>query len=152
MATQVEPSDVILYVKSEKVIRSVLPPGAQDEAIRAFHAFGSVTCAPQSYYGGHGGFIGSTAFDSGRFGNKPILTEELPEEEEAALRLVWKVAYEKRRTLHIVDAGKESALRRLIEEHLHHLDHFPVLLRPDGRRLEDVKDFTEEQLDRFLAD
>jgi hypothetical protein len=145
--------DVLMYVKSETVIRRVLPPNAQDEGIRAFQEYGHLTYyAPIGQTGGHSGFVGSTVFDSGRFGNKPILDKELTEEEADAVQLVWKVAHEKGRTIHIVDVGKESALRRLIEEHRHHLHRFPVLIRPDGRRLEDVHNFSEESLERFLAD
>jgi len=143
--------DVLMYVRSETVIRRILPPDAQDEGIRAFHEHGFITYYAQPW-GGHGGLFGPTVFDSGRFGNKPVLAKGLSDEEEDAVRLVWKVAHEKGKTIHIVDVGKKSALRRLIEEHLHHLRRFPVLVRPDGRRLEDVQNFSEESLERFLSD
>jgi hypothetical protein len=151
MTASVDSRDVLLYVRSDDVIRRVLPRDAQDEGIRAFHEHGYATVYAQPW-GGHSGFYGPTAFDSGRFGGKPVVDKELSEAEVDAVRLVQKVANEKGRTLHIVDVGKESAPRRFIEEHLHHLRHFPVLLRPDGRRLEDIQDFTQENLEKFLSD
>ena len=140
--------DVLMYVKSENVIRMVLPPDAQDEALRRLRANGYDTYfAGSSVYGARGGF-GS---GSGYFGNKAIRAKELPEPEEDAIRRVWATVRAKGLTLHLVDVGVESALRRVIEEHLHHLRNFPVLVRPDGRRLEGAQSFSEENLAEFLS-
>jgi hypothetical protein len=143
--------DVLMYVKSENIIRLVLPPNAQDAGIQAFREHGFLTHQP-IFYSGHSGFVGSSVFDSGSFANKPVMDKELSEREAGAVRLVLKVVRERSKTIHIVDVGKESALRRLIVDHLHHLRNVPVLVRPDGRRLEGVQNFSEERLERFLSD
>jgi len=150
MSARLDRRDVLLFVDSEKVIRT-LPPDAQDPTIRALRENGSYTFWGAGY-AGHGAISGGTLFDAGRFGNKPVKSRELTDAENDAIHLVWRVLHEKGRTLHIVDVGKESALRRVIQEHLHHLRTFPVLVRPDGRRLEGLEEFTLENLEKFLSD
>jgi hypothetical protein len=147
--TELDPRDVLMYVKSEDVIRKVLPPDAHDEAIRGFRAQ-AFYCVPPvaANYGGHIG----PAHDVGYFGNKPVIDKEIPEAEEEAVQRAMKAVYDQGKKLYIVDVGKESALRRVIEEHLHSLRDFPVLVRPDGRRLEGVRNFSPENLGRFLSD
>lgn len=88
----------------------------------------------------------------GYFGNKPIQERGIPEAEQESIQRVISLANDQRRPFHIVDVGKESVLRRVIEEHLHHLHRFPVLVRPDGRRLEGTENFTSENLAEFLSD
>lgn len=141
-----------MYVNSLKLVRT-LPPDTQDEAIRSLREGGYYSFWAWGFgHAGHGGFSGSTLFDAGRFGNKPIIEEGLSPEDVEAMHLVLRLVQEKGKTLHIVDVGKESAFRRVIGEHLHHLRRFPVLVRPDGRRLEGVEQFTEEKLESFLSD
>ncbi len=143
--------DVLLYVKSEDMIRMVLPPDAGDAAIQSLRANGYYSFPMSvSGFGGHWGT--GSSFDAGNFGNKPVRATELPEEEEDAIGRVWTAIHEKGKRLHIVDVGKESALRRVIDEHLHHLRTFPVLVRPDGRRLEGLENFDEKRLENFLSD
>lgn len=147
----VDQKDVLMFVNSLRIVRT-LPLDAQDEAIRSLRDGGHYPFWAGTFgYAGHGG-SGSTVFDSGRFGGKPVIEKELSPEEEEAIRLVLRLVREKGKTLHLVDVGKESALRRAFEEHLHHLRRFPVLVRPDGRRLEGIKEFTPENLEKFLAD
>jgi len=150
---ELHPSDVLMFVKSKRVVSIVTPPGARSEVMAAMEDHGHYTWG--SAYGGYGGHAtggGTAFFDGGHFGNKPVIKEELPEAETEAVRLVYRKVREAGRTLHLVDVGKESAFRRLIEEHLRHLRHFPVLMRPDGRRLEGPEECTETRLDAFLAD
>jgi hypothetical protein len=148
--TLLDHRDVLLYIKSEDIVVRVLPPDAADEAIRSLRANGHYSLPPGQGYSGHWGT--GSFFDAGRFGNKPVRAKELPEGEEDAIRRVWAAVQEKGKRLHIVDVGKESALRRVIGEHLHHLQNFPVLVRLDGRRLEGVENFTEAGLEKFLSD
>jgi hypothetical protein len=140
--------DVLLYVKSEDVIRMVLPPDAQDEALRAYRAHGYCT-AP---LGSLRGLPIAPGPGAGYFGNKPIRDKEIPEGEQEVIQRVLAAAHHQGRDLHIVDVGKESALRRLIEEHLHKIRKYPVLVRPDGRRLEGIESVREEELQRFLSE
>jgi hypothetical protein len=142
------PQDVLMYIKSEETIRLVLPPDCHDEALRGLRSQGFYSVAPGPSYAFHVG----TSSDVGNFGNKPILDKEIPEAETEALRRTWAAVYAKHKTLHVVDVGKESALRRVIEEHRHRLQEFPVLVRPDGRRLEGTKNFSDENLAKFLSD
>ncbi|MFZ1023558.1 MAG: hypothetical protein WAN87_05435 [Thermoplasmata archaeon] len=142
--------DVLIYVKSEDMIRWVLPPDAQDEGLRGFRDSGYYTCpVAGGKWGAHSAGLDHNA---GYFGNRPVRDKELPEEEAAAIDRAWVALRAKGKTIHIVDVGKESALRRVIEEHRHHLRSFPALVRPDGRRLEGTPNFTKENLDKFLSD
>ena len=146
-------SDVVMYVKSQRTILRVTPPDAVNEVMAGMEAHGYYTFgAIPGSYGGHVTGGGTALFDGGRFGNKPVFDEELPEDEAEALDLVARKVQESGRRLHVVDVGRESALRRLIEDRLHHLKRFPVLLRPDGRRLEGPEDFTEARIAAFLKD
>lgn len=151
MSDQLDHRDVLLYVNSERIVRA-LPPDTQDAVISSLRGKGQYTFTAIYGWAGHGAISGSTLFDSGRFGGKPIRAHALSEEENAAIQLVLRMIEEKRKTLHIVDVGKESPLRRVIQEHLHHLRRFPVLVRPDGRRLEGIEEFTPENLKKFLSD
>lgn len=142
-----------MFIKSMRVISLVTPSDAQNEVMGAMEANGHYTWA--SNFGGYGGHAtggGTAFFDGGRFGDRPVYDKELPEDETEAIRLVFRKVREKGKTLHLVDVGKESPLRRMIEERWKHLKHFPVLVRPDGRRLEGPKECTEARLDEFLKD
>jgi len=142
-----DPRDVLLYVKSEDIIRMVLPPDAQDEVLRAYRARGYCTPPMASLRG----LPIAPGPGAGYFGNKPVRDKEIPEGEQEAIQRVLSMVHQKGRSLHIVDVGKESALRRVISEHLHHLRIFPLLVRPDGRRLEGTDSFSVENLERFLS-
>ncbi|MFZ0892431.1 MAG: hypothetical protein WB778_03910 [Thermoplasmata archaeon] len=141
--------DVLIYVKSESFIRWVLPPDAQDEGLRAFRGSGYYTCPVIGNWGGHSAGIDHNA---GYFGNRPVRDKEIPEEEAAAIDRAWVALRARGKTIHIIDVGKESPLRRVIEEHRHHLRSFPVLVRHDGRRLEGCPNFSKESLEKFLSD
>jgi len=140
--------DVLMYVKSEDTIRMVLAPDAQDEALRAYRANGYCTPAMASLRG----LPLTPGPDAGYFGNRPVREKEIPEAEEEAIQRASLAVHNRGKTLHIVDVGKESVLRRVIEEHVHHLRDFPVLVRTDGRRLEGIGNFSDENLKKFLSD
>lgn len=150
MTELVQPGDVLIYIKSEDVVRRVLPSDAHDEAIGALRAGGYYTFFPAGY-GGHAG-PSPAAYDTAHYGHKPIMGKEVPEAEEDAIERAGATVFAHGRRLHVVDVGTESALRRIISEHLHHLKNFPVLCRPDGRRLEGTDEFTQENLEKFLRD
>lgn len=138
-----------MFVRSEDIIRRVLPPDAHDEALRAFHSQAFFCVPPPAAL--RGGHIGP-GWEAGYFGNKPVRDKEIPEVEEDAIQLAVRAVHGQGRNLYIVDVGKESALRRVISEHLNHLHRFPVLVRPDGRRLEGADNFSRQNLEKFLSD
>ncbi len=151
MPGSAQPEDVLLYVNSHHILRT-LPPGAHDEVAASLSASGSYsTPAGGPNWGYHVG-RSSTTQDAARWGGKPVEGDEFSEDDLAAMELVWKKIREKRKVLHIVDVGKETGFHRYIEEHRHHLTCFPVLVRPDGRRLEGLEQFTDPNLESFLAD
>lgn len=146
-------SDVVMFVRSAKVIKLVTPPDAHNEVMGAMEKAGFYTVAAGAgSWGVHATGGGTAFFDGGRFGNRPIFDQELPEDEAETVYRVFRKVREKGGRLHLVDVGKETAFRRLIEEHLKHLPRFPVLVRPDGRRLVGPEECTDAQLDKFLAD
>lgn len=146
----VDPRDVLIYIRTEETVRWVLPPEAHDAAIADLRDSGYYTFRPGAYESAPGAT--STTFAAGRFQNRPVVEPDVPEDEEEAIRRAGYAVVAHGRRLHVVDVGKESALRRLIAEHLHRLRRFPVLVRPDGRRLEGADQFTDERLASFLAD
>lgn len=153
MPAKVAREDVLMFIKSIRVIDCVTPPDARDAAISGLESKGHYTFFTGiGGYSAHSGFSGSTMFASGHFENKPIFDTALPEDEIAATRAVFQAAHAKGRTVHVIDVGRESAVREFISEHLHHLKSFPVLMRPDGRRLEGCASCTPENLEKFLAD
>jgi len=150
---ELHPSDVLMYVKSKKVVSLMTPAEAQNEVMGSMEEHGHYTWGSNfGSWGGHATGGGTSFFDGGRYGNRPVFDQELPEDEAEVVRLVCRKVRERGRTLHLVDVGKESALRRLIQEHLKHIRRFPVLMRPHGRRLEGPDECTEAGLDEFLTD
>jgi hypothetical protein len=147
--TALSENDVLMYVESEDIIRQILPPESQGEALRGFREMGSFACPiPEGWgYQGQGSY-----FTTSHSEYQPIKGKEVPAAEAQAIDRARAAVHERGKTLHIVDVGKESALRRVIEEHLHHLHNFPVLVRVDGRRLEGTESFTKENLEKFLSD
>ncbi|HTZ61244.1 MAG TPA: hypothetical protein VMC82_01165 [Thermoplasmata archaeon] len=149
MSATLHPHDVLLFVKSERTIRLILPEDAHDHALEGLRQNGVYTFVPGTY-AGHSG--GAALWSTGEYAHKPVEGEDLPEDEEEAVRRAGALVMASGRTVHVVDVGKETAFHRVISEHLHHLRKFPVLCRPDGRRLEGVDAFTEDNLRRILAD
>jgi hypothetical protein len=136
--------DLLLYVKSVEHIVKVMGPADRDQVFQILNTTG--------FFPGHASGIPYGRMDAGNFDGKAIKEREMPEDEAEAVHKIWSLALSRGRRLHIVDVAKDSVLRRVIEEHLHHLKDFPVLLRKDGQRLEGISAFTSENLDKFLAD
>jgi hypothetical protein len=150
MSSEVRPADVIMYVNSHQVV-GTMPPDARDAVIDGLQQHGYYTFFASGVVG-HGGAAGSTVYSGGHFENRPIEGSSLSEDDEKAIDLVWKLVRQHEKTVHIVDVGRETGFHRYIEEHRHHLKQFPVLVRPDGRRLEGIGQFTDENLEVFLRD
>jgi hypothetical protein len=146
--TGLSDQDVLIFIKSEVVMRWVLPSDALDEASRNFRAQGFFTALPALNYGGL--FAGLS--DAGYSRNEPVKDKELPEAEDEIVRRACVAIYSKGKKLDFVDVGKETAFRRVIEEHLQRLRSFPVLVRSDDRRLKVTENFARENLERFLSD
>ncbi len=144
--------EVILDLNSERIVRA-LPPDYQDGVIASMQEKGFYTIphATGVTWGGHTGYVASTFFDAGRFGGKPIIERELSEEERTVIRTLLHLVRERGPTLHLVDVGKQSHLRRFVEEHLHPLREFPVLFRSDGQRLEGLAELTPDKVTSFLS-
>jgi hypothetical protein len=151
MPTQLDHRDVVLYVNSEEIV-GTLPSSSQDTVLQSLRGSGQYTFPAMSGWAGHGAISPGTHSDSGPYGAQPVYSHGLTEEESKAVQLVWRAIHDSGRTLHIVDVGKETSLRRAIQEHLHHIRRFPVLFRPDGRRLEGIEEFTLPNLEKFLTD
>ncbi len=151
MSATIDHRDLILYIRSVDVVHAALPSGDANSAILAFQGSGYYTC-PGGHYTSPMGAAG-TVTPMMRSAAAPVAQEkELPEAEAEALRLAWHTARRTGRTLHIVDIGRETSFHRYLTVHARHLREFPVLCRTDGRRLEGLRDFTEENLSQFLID
>jgi hypothetical protein len=135
--------DLLLYVKEVRVILRVLGPADRDQAFASLSTTGMWPLNRTMITPGR--------MDGGNFDGKPVIHDEIPEDEAEAIHCAWDAAHKRNFRLHIVDVSKESSLRRVIEEHLHHLKAFPVLVRKDGQRLEGCTEFTPEKLDKFLG-
>jgi hypothetical protein len=148
MPTEVRPQDVLMYVNSAAIVRT-LPVGDHDLLLGGMQEHGYCTVPAGGSASSH---IVPADYNAGDFGGRPVRGQELSEEDQEACLRAWEAVHRTGKTLHIVDVGKESELHRYIALHLHHLRRFPVLVRPDGRRLEGPEAFTEENLARFLSD
>lgn len=150
MAQGIDRRDLILYIRSEDVLRWVLPPDAQQPVIRAVREAGFGTFWANTYSGPAG--ARGTNLSSDYYGNEPVRDKSFPPDEAEAIRRVGQMVLDQGRTIHVVDVGRESPLRRLLAERLHHIQHFPVLYRVDGRRLEGPTEFTPQNLEKFFSD
>jgi hypothetical protein len=75
----------------------------------------------------------------------------VPDEDRMRVMTTWKIADGLGYQLHVVDIGQHSRFHAIIEKHLHDLKEFPVLVRPNGDRLEGPAAFSEDGLRAFLA-
>jgi hypothetical protein len=75
----------------------------------------------------------------------------VPNEDRIRVMTTWKIADGLGDQPPVVDIGQHSRSHAIIEEHLHDLKEFPVLVRPNGDRLEGPAAFSEDGLRAFLA-
>lgn len=124
-----ESRELTLYVQSKKAVttfyRAPASPG-----YGAGHA--SVTSTP-----GAGGDADAKSDDAVFF---------LSDDQSRCVAVVEEGARHRGYHLRIVDIEKVGRLERLVTEHLRGVQTFPVLISPNGHRLEGVGQFTEENL------
>jgi hypothetical protein len=70
----------------------------------------------------------------------------LSDDQARCLALTEELAKKRGYTVRVVDVAKVGRLERLVTEHLRGVSNFPVLIGPNGQRLEGVAAFTEEHL------
>ena len=142
MAERANRPELTMFVKSHKVIDQTFRPIAGAEPL-----IGS-------------GSITVPAWDDRLMASIPTGGEQaveesestvVPNEERMRVMRTWKIADGLGYQLHVVDIGQHSRFHAIIEEHLHDLKEFPVLVRPNGDRLEGPASFTEDKLTAFLA-
>jgi hypothetical protein len=142
MAERPSRPELTMFVKSHKVIDQTFRPIAEAEPL-----IGS-------------GSITVPVWDDRLMASNPTGGEQAVEGSESSvvsnderMRVMrtWKIADGLGYQLHVVDIGQHSRFHAVIEEHLHALKEFPVLVRPNGDRLEGPASFTEDRLRGFLA-
>jgi len=70
----------------------------------------------------------------------------LSDDQSRALALTEELAARRNYKLRVVDVEKAGRLERLVTEHLRGVQLFPVLVAPDGQRIEGAEQFTEENV------
>ncbi len=150
MSETVDPRDLILYVRSVEVVHTVLARGGAGRMEGTLQGSGYYSFFVSPSYG----HLASGTVTRGMPDYAVPLDEEksLPDAEAEAVRVAWRWARKHGRNLHVVDVGRETSFHRYLTVHVHHLRAFPVLCRTDGRRLEGLPEFTEENLTRLLTD
>jgi|SRR5579863_1453803 hypothetical protein len=117
--------ELTLYVESKKVITSFYRPPA------------AASAGPE------------IAHPTGQFNEAARPMEEaffLSDDQARCVALAEFCAERRGYTIRIVDIAKVGRTERFIAEHLRSVQTFPVLVAPDGQRLEGTEAFTEERL------
>jgi DNA-binding Lrp family transcriptional regulator len=70
----------------------------------------------------------------------------LSDEQARVVALTEELAAKRGYTVEVKDVAKAGRLERIVTEHLRNVTKFPVLIGPEGRRLEGATEFTEERL------
>jgi hypothetical protein len=74
----------------------------------------------------------------------------LPPEQLRCVDLVLSVARRERKEVTVVDVNRASAQQALVDRWVGPKDVLPLLVRPDGARLEGVEEFVPQRVRRFL--
>ena len=125
--------ELTLYVQSKKVITSffrptsVIAPGDNPAADVARPA----TMNPEASRPGEEAFF-------------------LSDDQARCVALSEEVAMKRGYTVKVIDVAKIGRLERIVTERLRNVQHFPVLVGTDDRRLEGVEMFTEERLCEYM--
>lgn len=81
--------------------------------------------------------------------NDPMVAESqffLSDDQARAVALTEEVAQGRGYSVEVKDVARVGRLERIVTEHLRGVSNFPVLVAPDGRRLEGADQFSEERL------
>ena len=73
-------------------------------------------------------------------------SHEMPDAEHECIMRAWRIGHENGYAVRLIDVAEGPEFREWILRHKHDLKEFPVLLLPDGRRLDGPAGFTEERL------
>jgi hypothetical protein len=75
----------------------------------------------------------------------------LPPQQILCANLVLKTAQLRRRSVAVVDANRPAGFEDLVQRWVGPNDVLPLLVRPDGARLEGVEDFTSRKVRQFIG-
>ena len=75
----------------------------------------------------------------------------LPPSQTACLDIVLDTAERQRDEVLVVDVDRPGEHRDLVERYVGSNDVLPLLLRPDGARLEGLENFTPARVRKFIA-
>ncbi|HTT26078.1 MAG TPA: Lrp/AsnC ligand binding domain-containing protein [Thermoplasmata archaeon] len=129
MATE-GPRELTLYVQSKKVVTSFYrPPAARTNEATAL----GPDFRPS----------GRTEDDSAGAAEEAFF---LSDDQARCLAVTEEIAKRRSYTVRVIDVAKVGRLERLVTEHLRGVTKFPVLIGPNGQRLEGTDGFTEEAL------
>lgn len=74
----------------------------------------------------------------------------IPADQVMCVELVAEAIRASGRTVKLVDVNRPGDDRGLVQQYVSPGDILPILLRPDGARLEGVESFTPSELRRFV--
>lgn len=77
-------------------------------------------------------------------------SREMPDLEHDCIVRAWRLGQDNGYAVRLVDVAQGSEFREWILRRKHDLKEFPVLLLPDGRRLNGPAEFTEERISSIL--
>jgi DNA-binding Lrp family transcriptional regulator len=126
------PHEVILYLKSRKVVTS-------------FHHTNESQVRTRPVEAAVGGPISSS--DLGSKDNDVEVAFVLPDDQSKVLALVEEISARRGYGLKVVDVGKTNVITQFVETHLRGVERFPVLeVLPSHHRLEGSENFNEDKL------
>ena len=93
----------------------------------------------------------SSATDIGATPSSDPRPWHLPPSQTACLDIVLDTAERQREEVLVVDVDRPGEHRDLVERYVGSNDVLPLLLRPDGARLEGLENFTPARVRKFIA-
>lgn len=123
-----EPHELTLYVQSKKAVTSFYTPAAQAGPLGTTVVAGA----------------GAPTGESAAVADSPVFF--LSDDQSRSAALVEELAVRRGYGVKVVDIAKAGRLERLVTEHLRGVQNFPVLISPNGHRLEGVAQFSEEAI------
>ncbi len=129
-----DPRELTLYVQSKKAVTTFYRPAAPATPIPGGPIH--VGAAPSNLEGPAEGDSAPVYF--------------LSDDQSRCCALVEELVAHRGYKLKVVDIEKVGRLERLVTEHLRGVQTFPVLVAPNGQRLQGTEQFTEENLAAFM--